>query len=749
MSSVDLADVRPCLEGAIPAIMATTAADGTPNVAYISQVYYVDQDHVALSFQFFNKTRQNLLSHPRSTLLVLNPLDAVFYRLHLRYLRTETEGPVFESMKAQLAGIASHTGMAEVFRLLGSDIHEVVELERLPQEPLTEALPAPPPRPNPLVVLRRGSARLSAARSLGAALEATLDTLEQELGVRHAMLLILDAATQRLYTVASRGYATSGVGSEIALGDGVIGVAARERTPVRIGHMTSAYRYSRAMRDSLMGDGSAVASTDIPYPGLSEPHSQLAVPLLSADRVIGVLFVESPVDMQFSYEDEDLMVALGGQLGAVIDLMQEAEAPCTTEEVESATASVPPPRPVGPALRVRHYRSNDSVFVNNTYLIKGVAGAILWKLLQDRQLQGRNEFTNRELRLDASLRLPDVADNLEARLLLLHRRLAEQCPQLRIQKTGRGCFRFEALGPVELEDVAALGARASASHQAGHRGQGQAPGELAPVVCVEQPPRGLGHALEHRRRRAGAHALHHAQAFRGAQVRQHPAHHQHHLGRRHGRHQGVVHGDQFDVGVSRPQCGVVHRFLGVHVLQVVGHEHGQRQVQGLQPGFAFDRLAAGQGLGGIAQVGDVVQVAIVLLRHGGRDARAARVQRGVHEAVLVRHMVDAQRHQFVHLRHGVRHFRVVGGVGATDHEQRVGHEGAQGLVDAGIEVEAAKAGAGGGGDVRHFEGVGLHDRVSFGGRGPTCLVVTAAPHVQRIMGNESRNPRRRAPLNSA
>ncbi|MDP1782359.1 MAG: pyridoxamine 5'-phosphate oxidase family protein, partial [Hydrogenophaga sp.] len=82
--SVDLGEVRPCLEGAIPAIMATCAADGTPNVAYISQVYYVDEGHVSLSFQFFNKTRQNLLANPRSTLLVLNPLNAVFYRLHLR-----------------------------------------------------------------------------------------------------------------------------------------------------------------------------------------------------------------------------------------------------------------------------------------------------------------------------------------------------------------------------------------------------------------------------------------------------------------------------------------------------------------------------------------------------------------------------------------------------------------------------------------------------------------------------------------
>ena len=451
-ASAPMDELRPALEGVVPAIMATVATDGTPNVAYISQVHHVDDHHVALSFQFFNKTRQNLLAHPRSTVLLTHPHTGGFYRLHLRYLRTETAGPVFESMKAQLAGIASHSGMADVFVLRGADIHEVLQIERLPGEPFGETLPVPPPRPGLLAALRRASARLVAAGHLAGLLEATLDALAHEFDIPHAMLLILDHGTQRLYTVASRGYATSGVGSEMALGHGVIGVAARERTPVRINHMTSAYLYNQAMRQGM--DGSDGVSTDIPYPGLAAPRSQLAVPLLSAGRVLGVLFVESGQDMRFSYEDEDMLVTLGGQLASAMALMQSCEEGCDEAppaEPPAAAGGSPMHAHAHTHLRVRRYRSNDSIFINNAYLIKGVAGAILWKLLTEQQ-RGRHDFTNRELRLDASLRLPDVADNLEARLLLLNRRLAEQCPQLRLHKTARGCFRLEVLGTTELED---------------------------------------------------------------------------------------------------------------------------------------------------------------------------------------------------------------------------------------------------------------------------------------------------------
>ena len=74
-------------------------------------------------------------------------------------------------------------------------------------------------------------------------------------------------------------------------------------------------------------------------------------------------------------------------------------------------------------------------------------------LLRSYAETGRCDFSNRELRLDRSLGLPEVADNLEARLLLLQRRLQESEALIRIEKVGRGRFRLCLDAQVLLEEV--------------------------------------------------------------------------------------------------------------------------------------------------------------------------------------------------------------------------------------------------------------------------------------------------------
>lgn len=446
MTRYSLESIRNCLEGIVPSAIATCDDNGLPNVAYLSQILYVDPQHIALSFQFFNNTRDNILRHPRATVLVIDPDCAARYRLAIHYLQTRTEGPLFERMKAKLAGIASHEGLVGIFKLRGADIYRVLSIEKVPGPEL-------PVNRDPAALLPalRGSIdAMGRFDHLEELVDTLLDSIDRFFGIRYQMVLLPDPSKAKLYTLASRGYRNSGVGAEIPVGVGVIGVAAREQVPIRIMFAASEYVYSRAVREQAIRGGAVKElETVIPLPGLANPASQMAVPILANNTLMGVLFVESEQVCQFGYDIEDALVILCAHAGLAMQQLQSTaiSAPdllLTAQTGESADCALP--------LKVCYHQQNHSIFIDDDYLIKGVAGAILWRLLGQFSEQGRSDFSNRELRLDRSLPLPEIVDNLEARLLLLSRRLRDRCSFIRLEKSARGRFRLLVDKPLQLID---------------------------------------------------------------------------------------------------------------------------------------------------------------------------------------------------------------------------------------------------------------------------------------------------------
>ena len=450
-SALTLADLHDCFNGLVPAAIATVSAQGVPNVTYISRVHPVDHERVAISNQFLSKSSKNLAENPYASLLLVRSATHDEFRVNLAYERTERRGPVFDRLRNDLSMIAALTGMQDVFKLHAADIYRVVDIEQAHTAPhrseTSAATDGEALGPAPLGEL---CARLSRCGDLDTLVRVTVDGLADLLGYEHSQLLLLDEGGTYLFSIASHGYREAGVGAEVALGSGVVGRAAAQCMPVIVGNLRQLTKYSRSIRKSFEESGDIGPGHEIPMVGLARPGSQLAVPALALGQLVGVVLVEHGNDQRFTQADAAMLTVVGSIVASSIETLRSEVRLAGAVEAGASRDSVK----VGlQRLRVRHFAVDGSTFLDGDYLIKGVAGKLLWSLLRQFQSEGRTEFTNREVRLDPTLDLPDFRDNFESRLILLKRRLDEREALIRIDKTGRGRFRLQVDATLRLEAV--------------------------------------------------------------------------------------------------------------------------------------------------------------------------------------------------------------------------------------------------------------------------------------------------------
>lgn len=446
---IRLDDIRDGFEGVIPSVIATTDADGVPNVSYLSHVHYVDERRVALSNQFFSKTEANVRQRGVATLMVVDGRTGQQHILDLKFESSTTEGEFFERAAAHLAVMSLSHGVADVMKLRSLEIYEVLECRPVvAAAPLAEPEETEPPR-NRLQAAGRLCAAIAEQGDAEAILDCALEGLATEFGFPNVVVLVPDEKGEKLSTIASRGYPAFGFGSEIVVGEGVIGMAAAMRRPLRICDMRRGQRYVSAVQAEAMRNG----LEKIPFPSLPQPRSQLAAPLSSRGRLLGVLFVESERTFAFSHRDEESLSLVASQLATSL-LLAERDRP---------EGQAPPPpgyRPSVPTARriqVRYFPFDGSIFMDGDYIIRGLPGRLLQHFLSSYLETGRTDFSNRELRRDPSLQLPEFKDNLETRLILLRRRLDERNGPIRLVRPDRGQIRLECDGIPEIEFTTADG----------------------------------------------------------------------------------------------------------------------------------------------------------------------------------------------------------------------------------------------------------------------------------------------------
>ena len=172
---------------------------------------------------------------------------------------------------------------------------------------------------NEVRIIQQISREITSTLDLDEVLQIVLGAMDRVLGFEHSMILLEDVAGSRLRLAASRGYAPSGVGAEVAFGEGVIGVVASRRKMMRIGNIGASVAYLRSVRARLEAAGEASGAETVTLPGLPAAQSQLALPLLVKDRLVGVLVVESPRAGAFDELDEIILGIVGNQAATAID----------------------------------------------------------------------------------------------------------------------------------------------------------------------------------------------------------------------------------------------------------------------------------------------------------------------------------------------------------------------------------------------------------------------------------------------
>ncbi|HNI38483.1 MAG TPA: GAF domain-containing protein, partial [Pseudomonadales bacterium] len=133
--------------------------------------------------------------------------------------------------------------------------------------------------------------------TLEEALESAVSGLQVTLGGDRVIILLVDREKRMLEVKASIGYSEDISNMTVEVGKGVTGWVAAHRRPLRIRDVREDSRYIETSPNT---------------------RSEMAIPLIYRNEILGVINVESEQVDAYSENDEEMLGTLGGSLAAVI-----------------------------------------------------------------------------------------------------------------------------------------------------------------------------------------------------------------------------------------------------------------------------------------------------------------------------------------------------------------------------------------------------------------------------------------------
>ncbi|WP_158085210.1 GAF domain-containing sensor histidine kinase [Niastella vici] len=159
-----------------------------------------------------------------------------------------------------------------------------------------------------------------------------LKILHDQFFINYSMILLPGPESKYLTVQAHYGYETDYKGISIPMGSGIAGLAALKKIPINI---TGIRRKRLYLNIASQGAQAALPQS----PGLDDPESQIAIPLVSNNELVAVLLAESYNISVFNKEDEAFLITLSQSIAVSIqnsilfDTMENVIAK-RTEELE-------------------------------------------------------------------------------------------------------------------------------------------------------------------------------------------------------------------------------------------------------------------------------------------------------------------------------------------------------------------------------------------------------------------------------
>ena len=162
-------------------------------------------------------------------------------------------------------------------------------------------------------IIERVASQISKTLNLDAIAKTMLISMEEYFDFKHSMILLLDSSESALKVIATHGYKEEGIGAEVKIGVGVIGMVAKKKKLMRMANLGAQKQYMQAIKQQIQPSEDTVVADEISLPGLKNAKSQVAIPMLMEDELIGVFSVESDQVNIFDKSDELIIKILANQ----------------------------------------------------------------------------------------------------------------------------------------------------------------------------------------------------------------------------------------------------------------------------------------------------------------------------------------------------------------------------------------------------------------------------------------------------